>query len=162
MDWAPRRWEPTIEFGPGFFTGRSPTSTGAELPRFTAAVYCADRTTLRKSRPDGRTRSFHIETSVAAADELNLADWSERSGSLPATGGRSCRDGRVLLGQPGCRGQQGHDQKVKQGGTPGKAPLGHLNVRRTNEAGREVNTIIVDDERAPLVLWAFEAYATGD
>ncbi len=29
-------------------------------------------------------------------------------------------------------------------------------------AGREVRTVAVDSERAPLVTWAFEAYASGD
>jgi site-specific DNA recombinase len=52
-------------------------------------------------------------------------------------------------------------QKAKQGGTPGKAPLGYLNVRRVVN-GLEGRTVEVDPERAPLVRWAFTAYATGD
>lgn len=52
-------------------------------------------------------------------------------------------------------------QKAKNGGTPGKAPVGYLNVRRI-EGGLEGRTVEVDPERAPLVRWAFQAYATGD
>lgn len=50
--------------------------------------------------------------------------------------------------------------KVEQGGTVGRAKLGYLNVRK-EFSGRLVNTIDVDYERAPLVTWAFEQYATG-
>ena len=52
-------------------------------------------------------------------------------------------------------------QKAKNGGTPGKAPLGYLNVRKV-ENYREVRTVEVDPERGPLIAWAFEAYATGE
>lgn len=57
---------------------------------------------------------------------------------------------------------KGLTQKVAQGGTPGRAPIGYLNVRRTGERGREVRTVEVDPERAPLMVWAFEQYATGE
>jgi site-specific DNA recombinase len=52
-------------------------------------------------------------------------------------------------------------QKAKSGGTPGKAPVGYLNVRHF-ESGREIRTVQVDKERAPLVKFAFESYATGN
>src|SRR5262245_21354109 len=42
----------------------------------------------------------------------------------------------------------------------GKAPIGYLNVRENFEC-REVRTIVLDPERAPLVRMAFELYATG-
>ena len=57
---------------------------------------------------------------------------------------------------------KGMDQKVKTGGTPGKPPLGYLNVRAVNSEGREVRTIDLDPERAQLIRWAFEEYATGN
>ncbi len=57
---------------------------------------------------------------------------------------------------------KGLTQKVAQGGTPGRAPIGYLNVRRTDDAGREVRTVEVDPERAPLITWAFEQYAGGE
>ncbi len=52
-------------------------------------------------------------------------------------------------------------QKAKNGGTPGRAPTGYLNVRRF-ENGRESRTVEVDPVRGPLITWAFKAYATGD
>ena len=57
---------------------------------------------------------------------------------------------------------KGLTQKVAQGGTPGRAPIGYLNVRQTDEQGREIRTVKVDPERAPLISWAFERYATGE
>jgi site-specific DNA recombinase len=56
---------------------------------------------------------------------------------------------------------KGTTQKAKNGGTPGRAPVGYLNVRRIDN-GREVRTVEVDPERGPLIAWAFEAYATGE
>jgi site-specific DNA recombinase len=56
---------------------------------------------------------------------------------------------------------KGSVQKAKNGGTPGRAPIGYLNVRRMME-GREIRTVEPDPERGPLMAWAFEAYASGD
>ncbi len=56
---------------------------------------------------------------------------------------------------------KGSTQKAKNGGTPGRVPLGYRNVRRI-ENGYEVRTVEVDPERAPLMAWAFQAYSTGD
>ena len=50
--------------------------------------------------------------------------------------------------------------KVRNGGTASRAKLGYLNVRKRIE-GREVRTIETDTERAPYVVMAFEAFATG-
>ncbi|WJX99923.1 recombinase family protein [Curtobacterium sp. 458] len=50
--------------------------------------------------------------------------------------------------------------KVERGGTVGRAKLGYLNARKDFD-GRLVNTIDVDPNRAPLIRWAFEQYATG-
>ena len=52
-------------------------------------------------------------------------------------------------------------QKAKSGGTPGKAPLGYLNVRQMVN-GLEGRTVEIDPTRAPLMTWAFKTYATGD
>ena len=51
-------------------------------------------------------------------------------------------------------------QKAKNGGTLALAPIGYSNVREQFE-GREVRTVAVDEERAPLVVRAFELYSTG-
>ena len=55
---------------------------------------------------------------------------------------------------------KGMTQKALSGGTPGRAPLGYLNTRRRGEGGREIRTVVVDPERAQLIQWAYEAYAT--
>ena len=57
--------------------------------------------------------------------------------------------------------RKGLDQKAKVGGTNSKAPLGYLNVRDMTN-GREIRTIAVDPERAPLITKAFRLYATGE
>jgi site-specific DNA recombinase len=57
---------------------------------------------------------------------------------------------------------KGMTQKAKSGGTPGKAPIGYRNVRTITAEGREARTVHVDPTRAPLITWAFDAYATGD
>jgi site-specific DNA recombinase len=56
---------------------------------------------------------------------------------------------------------KGSVQKAKNGGTPGKAPVGYLNVRHMVN-GLEGRTVEVDPERGPLMTWAFETYATGE
>ncbi len=57
--------------------------------------------------------------------------------------------------------RKGLEQKVQQGGSVTLAPLGYLNVRQS-AGGRDVRTVEVDPDRAPLVTHAFEAYATGN
>ena len=57
---------------------------------------------------------------------------------------------------------KGLTQKAATGGTPSKAPVGYLNVHARNEMGRVVRTVEIDPERAELVRWAFQAYATGN
>jgi site-specific DNA recombinase len=56
---------------------------------------------------------------------------------------------------------KGMQQKVQTGGTPSLAPIGYLNVRVVVN-GVEVRTVETDPERADLIRWAFETYATGD
>ena len=48
-------------------------------------------------------------------------------------------------------------QQAKQGYYMGLAPLGYKNIR--NAFGK--NDIIVDDEKAPIIIELFNAYATG-
>ena len=57
---------------------------------------------------------------------------------------------------------KGMMQKAATGGTVGRAPIGYLNVHKRDELGRDVPTVILDPDRAALVRWAFEAYATGN
>jgi site-specific DNA recombinase len=56
---------------------------------------------------------------------------------------------------------KGTMEKARRGGTPGKAPIGYLNVRETVD-GREVRTVRADPERKDLVQRCFQLYATGD
>jgi len=51
--------------------------------------------------------------------------------------------------------------KRLKGGTVTRAKLGYLNIRAEQD-GRLFNSIGLDPKRAPLVLKAFELYATGD
>lgn len=46
---------------------------------------------------------------------------------------------------------KGMTQKAVTGGTPGKAPMGYRNAGVLNAEGREVRTVLVDPERAPLI-----------
>ncbi len=51
-------------------------------------------------------------------------------------------------------------QKVINGGSVGRAPIGYLNTREKFD-GREVRTVKVDPVRGPLIRMAFELYASG-
>ena len=52
-------------------------------------------------------------------------------------------------------------EKAKKGGTLGKAPIGYINTIDRID-GREIRSVELDEERAPLVRLAFEMYAAGD
>jgi site-specific DNA recombinase len=56
---------------------------------------------------------------------------------------------------------RGFRRKVEVGGKPGLAPLGYLNVGETLPQGGEVRIIVLDAERAEIIRWGFEAYASG-
>jgi site-specific DNA recombinase len=56
---------------------------------------------------------------------------------------------------------KGTTQKAKNGGTPYRPPLGYLPDRLMVD-GREVRTVVLDAERAPLMREAFTLYASGD
>lgn len=66
---------------------------------------------------------------------------------------------QVRMSGEDIRVKMGH--KAQNGGTLGRAKLGYRNIRAEFE-GRLVNTIGVDEQRAPLVKKAFELYATGE
>lgn len=60
--------------------------------------------------------------------------------------------GEVLKGLTG---------KAKNGGTPFRPPIGYQPVRLFDN-GREIRSVEIDPERAPLVKWVFDMYATGE
>ena len=57
--------------------------------------------------------------------------------------------------------KRGIKRKVEVGGTSGLAPIGYLNVREPLPQGGEVRTVAIDPERGPIIVWAFQTYATG-
>lgn len=57
--------------------------------------------------------------------------------------------------------RKGLDQKHQNGGTPFKPPVGYL-PKRELIGNQDIRTVIVDEERAPLVQEAFDLYATGN
>ena len=58
--------------------------------------------------------------------------------------------------------KKGMGEKIKSGGNVGRAPLGYQNIRVIDDKGREERTVIIDEERAPLIKMAFEEYASGE
>jgi site-specific DNA recombinase len=53
---------------------------------------------------------------------------------------------------------KGMEQKVRNGGTLSRAPIGYQNVR-TIVNGAEARRVEIDEDRAEHVRWAFETYA---
>lgn len=53
-------------------------------------------------------------------------------------------------------------EKVRRGGTPSRAPLGYLNVRKNIDGIANVARIEVDQERADHITWAFKTFASGE
>ena len=56
---------------------------------------------------------------------------------------------------------KGMNEKVKNGGTVSKAPIGYINIRKVDDKGREERTVMIDEERAGFIRRAFTEYATG-
>jgi site-specific DNA recombinase len=56
---------------------------------------------------------------------------------------------------------RGIRRKVEVGGAVSRATIGYLNVREPLPQGGEVRTIAVDRERAEIITWGLETYATG-
>lgn len=57
---------------------------------------------------------------------------------------------------------KGITQKLRNGGTPSRAPIGYRNVRALTDDGREYRTVEVDEAKAAMIRWAFHTYAAGD
>ncbi len=56
---------------------------------------------------------------------------------------------------------KGLHRKHEQGGTPFKPPIGYLSKRELIGA-QDIRSVIVDEQRAPLIKLAFTLYATGE
>jgi Resolvase, N terminal domain len=77
-------------------------------------------------------------------------DHRERGGDGVGTagGGHPCADGRVLLGQPGRRGPQGHGREGQAGRLAASGTIGYLN-KRASVGGRRVAYIVPDPTGPP-------------
>lgn len=82
LDWAPGSGTETIEFTPAFFEGWRPGTSGGELLRFAAGVYCADRVVPRRSSPDAWTRDLRVDVPVADPAPWDQAPWPATLGFL--------------------------------------------------------------------------------
>ncbi len=56
---------------------------------------------------------------------------------------------------------KGMIQKAKSGGTVNRAAIGYRNTLEEVD-GRTIKTVAIDPERAPLIQFAFETYASGE
>jgi site-specific DNA recombinase len=56
---------------------------------------------------------------------------------------------------------KGMSTKAQLGGTPYMAPIGYLNLKEVIN-GQIIRSVILDEERAPLIKWCLTEYATGD
>jgi len=57
--------------------------------------------------------------------------------------------------------KKGLHEKVQRGGTPGYCPMGYVNSLEQID-GKQVKTITLDPDRAHIIQWAFETYASGE
>jgi site-specific DNA recombinase len=151
-----------IEYG---FTGRNVRRPAlqrmlAELdllrPDF---VIVYDISRLARNRLDDATLLLRIEQSGA-----QLVSVLENIDATPA--GRLTHGVLAAVNEFRSAGdaekvKMGLTRKHADGGTIGSAPIGYLNTRERIE-GREIRTVAVDPERAPLVRMAFDAYASGE
>lgn len=108
-------------------------------------------------------------------DDANITERLESAGAMliscvegidQTTSGRMLQGMLAVLNEYQSRNQSEDIkrktlQKVKDGGTPSLAPIGYRNLQGT---GQDINlrTVVVDEEQAPVITWAFEAYATGE
>jgi site-specific DNA recombinase len=56
--------------------------------------------------------------------------------------------------------RKGMRKKAEFGGTPGNAPVGYNN-RRDHIDGKDIGIVVLDEERAGHIAWAFRTYAAG-
>ncbi len=70
----------------------------------------------------------------------------------------ACSSPRIEISEDVSRGIR---RKIEVGGTHSRAPIGYFNVREPLPQGGEVRTVVVDDDRAEIIRWGYETYATG-
>jgi site-specific DNA recombinase len=132
----------------------------ADLPLLRPTyVIVYDLSRLARNRLDDATVLLQIEASGA-----QLVSVLENIDATPA--GRLTHGVLAAVNEFRSAGdaekvRMGLGRKLAAGGTIGRAPTGYMNVRERVQ-GREVRTVAIDPERAPLIQLAFNAYATGE
>lgn len=87
-----------------------------------------------------------------------------RTSTTPERDAAACDHGQHrggLLAQPRGRGPQGDEPEDEDRRAPSKAPLRYRNVSVVNSEGKQVKSVDLDPERAPLIEWAFREFARG-
>ena len=120
-------------------------------------VHKVDR--LARSRADDVT--IHVVIREAGAQLVSVSENIDETPSGMLLHGIMSSMAEFYSMNLAAEALKGMGQKAKKGGTPTMAPIGYLNVREQVD-GHEIRTIAIDSDRAPLVTWAFETYATGE
>ena len=119
-------------------------------------VHKADR--LARNRRDDANLAFEIMESGAQLVSVKESIDGTPSGQLMH--GILATISEFYSANLSAEAKKGLHRKARLGGTPGRAPIGYLNVSEIID-GHEVRTVAVDPERAPHIRWAFAAYASG-
>ncbi len=120
-------------------------------------VHKVDR--LARNRSDDVM--INLELQSAGAHLVSCTENIDETPSGKLLHGIMASIAEFYSGNLGAEALKGMLQKAARGGTIGKAPIGYLNVGKMID-GREVRTVELDPDRAELVQWCFEQYATGD
>ena len=119
-------------------------------------VHKVDR--LARNRYDDATISYTLKTAgielVSVTENIDDTPFGRFMHAIVAA------NAEFYSANLAAEARKGLVQKAKTGGTPTRAPIGYLNIRKMIE-GREIRTVEIDPERAPHVRWAITAYATG-
>jgi DNA invertase Pin-like site-specific DNA recombinase len=119
-------------------------------------VHKVDR--LARNRYDDATISYTLKTAgielVSVTENIDDTPFGRFMHAIVAA------NAEFYSANLAAEARKGLVQKAKTGGTPTRAPIGYLNVRKIID-GLEIRTVEIDPERAPHVRWAITAYATG-
>jgi site-specific DNA recombinase len=132
----------------------------AELPKLRPTyVIVYDLSRLARNRLDDALLMLKIEQSGARL--VSVLENIDQTPSGRLTHGVMAAVNEFRSAGDAEKVKMGLHRKHTLGGTNGKAPVGYLNVRG-RVLGRDVRTVELDADRAPLVRMGFETYATGE
>lgn len=120
-------------------------------------VHKVDR--LARNRLDDVTITLRVQQAGAQLVSVSESIDETRSGQLLHA--IMAANAEFFSRNLGLETKKGLRQKFQAGGTVGLAPLGYVNMA-TQIDGRDIRTVVLDEDRAPLIKWAFEAYPTGE